>query len=310
MGDSRESQRQRRLAFILLLAVVMVWGSTFVLVKDALQDASPLLFNLLRFALAALVLLVVGARELRRLSWPNLRGGMLAGGLLAAGYELQTMGLARTSAVHSAFITGMVVVFVPLLSFLPRLRATGHGRPGWQALLGAVTAFLGLFLLTTPPGIPVGAVLNTIGVGDLLTLLGALAFAGHLLSLARLSHLPVSLLAPLQITFCAAVMLLCLPLSGPLALHWTPRLAIALALTSLLATAGAFWVQTWAQQHLLATSTAVVVTLEPVFALGFSMLFRGERLDLRAAGGAGLILLGIVVTELFSTTTVASFEPA
>ena len=305
-----ESRPQRRLAFTLLLAVVMVWGSTFVLVKDALQDASPLLFNLFRFALAAVVLLAFGSRELRKLSWASVRGGMLAGSMLAAGYELQTAGLARTSAVHSAFITGLVVVFVPLLSFAPGLRAVGHGRPGWHAILGATLAFLGLFLLTTPAGVPLVSVLSTICMGDLLTLVAALAFAGHLLSLSRLAHLPAGQLAPLQISFCAVFMLLCLPLSGRLTLHSTSRLVVALAITSMLATAGAFWVQTWAQQHLPATTTALVVTLEPVFALTFSMLFRGERIELRAAEGAALILAGIAITELLSPTTPTTFEAA
>lgn len=280
------------------------------LVKDALQDASPLLFNLLRFLLAAAVLLAVSYRGLNRLSRASVRGSMLAGGLLAAGYELQTAGLARTSAVHSAFITGLVVVFVPLLSFAPAIRASGQNRPGWQSLVGAGLAFLGLFLLTTPAGVPMASASGALRSGDLLTLGCALAFAGHLLSLSRLSHLPASQLAPLQIAFCALAMVLCLPLGGPLTLHWTPRLVLALATTSLLATAGAFWVQTWAQQHLPATSTALVVTLEPVFALIVSMLFRGERLNLRAAAGAGLILLGIMVTELSSPTTPTTFEPA
>ena len=85
---------------------------------------------------------------------------------------------------------------------------------------------------------------------------------------------------------------------------------LALAITSMLATAGAFWVQTWAQRHLPAMTTAMVVTMEPVFALVFSMLFFGERLNMRAGAGAVLILLGIALTELLSPTTPASFEPA
>ena len=309
---------RRKLAFVLLLSVVLVWGCTFALVKDALQDASPLLFNLLRFTLAAVVLLAVSWRGLRRITRPSLLGGMVAGTLLAAGYELQTAGLARTSAVHSALLTGLVVLFVPLLSLLPGVRARDHVRPGWQVLLGAVMAFAGLFLLTTPGGVTLasfaGSLLESqwgpVGVGDLLTLGGALAFAGHLMSLSRMATLPARQLAPLQIACCAVVMLLCLPLDGPVALHMTSRLMVALAITSLLATAGAFWVQTWAQQHLSATTTALIVTMEPVFALAFSMLFFGERLSLRAAAGAGLILAGIAATELLSPTTPVSFEAA
>ncbi len=304
-----EARRPRRgLAFGLLLGVVMVWGCTFALVKGAIADASPLLFNLVRFTLAAAVLVAVGWKRLRGVSGASLRGGVVAGSLLAAGYELQTAGLARTTAVHSAFITGLVVVFVPLLSLVPQLRAPGQARPRGRSLAGAAAAFVGLFLITTPGGVTMDSLAGSVGVGDLLTLGCALAFAGHLLSLSRLAALPAAELVPLQIVACAVVMLVCLPLGGPVTLHATPRLAVALAITSLLATAGAFWVQTWAQQHLPATTTAMILTMEPVFALAFAMLFFGERLGLRSSAGAGLILTGIAVTELLSPTTPASFE--
>ena len=301
---------RRRLAFVLLLGVVMVWGCTFALVKRAIEDASPLLFNLIRFALAAVVLVCMSWRSVRRVSRASVRGGVVAGSLLAAGYELQTAGLARTTAIRSAFITGLVVVFVPLLCFVPRLRGPGQARPGWQALVGAGAAFAGLFLITTPAGVTAGSLVGSIGVGDVLTLGCALAFAGHLLALSRLATLPAAELVPLQIAVCTVVMAGCLPLGGAVTLQVTPRLVVALLITSLLATAGAFWVQTWAQQHLPATTTALVLTMEPVFALMFSMLFLGERLSLRAGAGAGLILGGIAVTELLLPTTPVSFEPS
>ena len=301
---------QRRLAFALLLGVVMVWGSTFVLVKAALADASPLLFNLLRFALAAILLLLLNWKNLLGLPRRTLLGGAVAGILLAAGYELQTAGLARTSAIHSAFLTGLVVVFVPLLSFFPALRAPAATRPGLSSLVGAGSAFAGLFLLTTPAGASLQSFVSGVSVGDLLSLGCALAFAAHLLSLSRLAHLPAKQLAPLQIALCALVMLVCLPLGGQPALHGTPRLAIALTLTALLATAAAFFIQTWAQQHLPATTTALVFTLEPVFALVFSMIFLGERLSARASAGAALILCGITLSELLSSTKPLPFEAA
>ena len=303
-------QAQRRWAFALLLGVVMVWGCTFALVKGALQDASPLLFNLIRFTLAALLLVFVGWKSVRGASRASLRGGMLAGTLLAAGYELQTAGLARTTAIHSAFVTGLVVVFVPLLCFVPQLRVPGQGRPGWQSLAGAALAFFGLFLITTPEGIAIGSLAGSVSVGDLLTLGCALAFAGHLLSLSHLRGLPAAELVPLQLISCAAVMGMCLPLGGSVTLHVTPRLMTAFLITALLGTAGAFWVQTWAQQRLAATTAAMILTMEPVFALLFSMLFLRERLGLRSSEGAALILAGIAVTELLSPTTPVSFEPS
>ena len=135
------------LAHLLLLGVVAVWGATFVLIKDALNDASPLLFNLLRMTLAAIALALINRRHLRSVTRPTLIAGAVVGLFLAAGYQFQTAGLARTTAAKSAFITGLVVVFVPLLTAIPVLRPAGTHAPRWTASLGALLAFAGLLLL-------------------------------------------------------------------------------------------------------------------------------------------------------------------
>jgi drug/metabolite transporter (DMT)-like permease len=158
------------LAHLLLLAVVFVWGATFVLVKDALADASPLLFNLLRMTLAAIALVIVNHRQLRHITRRTLISGAVVGLFLAAGYQFQTAGLALTTPAKSAFITGLVVVFVPLFTVFPALRPAGTHAPRWTAALGALFAFAGLVLLTTPAGTPFRELFRTIGLGDLLTL--------------------------------------------------------------------------------------------------------------------------------------------
>jgi drug/metabolite transporter (DMT)-like permease len=287
------------LAHILLVATVLVWGATFVLVKDALQDATPLLFNLMRMSLAFVVLAAVNHRHLRGLSRRALLSGAVVGALLAAGYQFQTSGLARTSPANSAFITGLVVVFVPLFTFIPRLRPARTHAPRWTAVAGALLAFSGLLLLTTPRGTAWGDLFTSIGLGDLLTLVCAVAFAGHLLALAHTSpELPAAQLATLQIGFAALFMLLTLPLGEHPHAVFTPRLMLALGVTSVLATAAAFTIQSWAQKHLPPTHTAVILSLEPVFAWLTALLFFDERLGTRALAGAGLILAGIALTEL------------
>ena len=299
------------LAHLLLLGVVAVWGATFALVKDSLTDASPLLFNLLRMTLAALALAIVNRRHLRHITRPTLAAGAIVGFFLATGYQFQTAGLARTTAAKSAFITGLVVVFVPLLTAIPGIRPANAHAPGWPALLGAMLAFAGLLFLTTPPGTTASNIFTSIGLGDLLTLLCALAFAGHLLSLAHTStRIPIPQLSTLQIAFAALVMLVTLPLGRPLYLHLTPRLILALAITSLLATAAAFTIQSWAQQHLPPTHTALLLTLEPVFAWLISFLFLHERLSHRSLAGAALILTGILLTELLPTPSPTPTHPS
>jgi len=288
----------------------MLWGVTFAVIKDALHDASPLLFNLLRMTLAAIALVIVNHRHLRNITREAVVAGAIVGLFLAAGYQFQTSGLARTTAAKSAFITGLVVIFVPLLTALPGLRPASAPPPGVATILGALLAFSGLLLLTTPAGTSWSTLLTSIGLGDVLTLICAFAFAGHLLALAHTSpKVPIPQLATLQISFAALIMAITLPLGGSIYLSMTPRLIIALAVTGLLATAAAFTIQSWAQQHLPPTHTALLLTLEPVFAWLTSFLFFGERLGSRSVTGAVLILGGILLIELFSSTQPISEHP-
>jgi drug/metabolite transporter (DMT)-like permease len=288
-------------AHLLLIAAVLVWGVTFPLVKSALTSITPLLFNLLRMAIASAVLLALNATNLRRLTRPQLRLGALAGFFLAAGYQFQTSGLARTTPSKSAFITGLVVVFVPLLSAIPGIAPANTPKPGPAAFAGALLAFFGLILLTTPPGAS-PSLLSGFGLGEILTLLCALAFAGHLLTLARAApRLTAGQLATLQVGFCTLFMLLTLPAAGRPHAIFTPTVLLALAVTSLLATAAAFTIQSYAQQHIPASHTALIVTLEPVFAWLTSLLFFHDHLGPRALTGAALILAGILLAELAPT---------
>jgi len=288
------------LAHLLLLAVVSIWGATFVLVKDALQDTSPLLFNLLRMALAFVALAIVNHRQLLSIKRQSIISGFMVGLFLAAGYQFQTTGLAHTTAAKSALITGLVVVFVPLFTIFPALRPSGTPHPRWTSALGAIFAFSGLLLLTTPAGTSWQNLFRTIGLGDILTLFCAVAFAAHLLSLAHVSKgIPTAQLATVQIGSAALLMAITLPLGGRPHLTFTPRLITALAVTSLLATAAAFTIQSWAQQYLPPTHTAILLSLEPVFACITSFLVLHEHLGPRSLFGAALILIGIVTIEIF-----------
>jgi len=289
-------------AHILLIAVVAIWGSTFVIVKSALADVSPLLFNFIRMTLAFLCLALFYRGHFGRMNRRSLLAGAIVGACLAMGYQFQTAGLRLTTPSKSAFITGMVVVLVPLLSAIPALRPRGAHTPQWNAWLGALVAFTGIVLLTTPAGSLLD--FRSIGLGDLLTLGCALGFSLHVLALARLSpRVPFEQLAVLQVGFCAAFMAISLPLlehpwMRPSLLHPSARVVVALLVTAVLATATAFTVQSWAQKYLPATHTALILALEPVFAWLTSFLFYGERLGRRGASGALLILAGIALTEL------------
>jgi drug/metabolite transporter (DMT)-like permease len=311
-------------AYLLMLFVVAVWGSTFVLVKGALADATPAAFNLVRMTLAFAVLGVAYHRYWRAIRGWQVAAGALVGLCLAVGYQFQTTGLALTTPSKSAFITGLLVVLVPLFSIIPGLRPPGARPPRWNAFLGAAMAFTGIVLLTAPAATQASAPASLLGhaarllpdmtsinLGDLLTLGCAIGFAFHCLALSHFSpRIAFQPLALLQVGFCALFMALSLPLIEHPHIAWTARLAVALAIVAVLATAAAFSIQSWAQSVLPATHMALLLTLEPVFAWITSFLVMGERLGLRPASGALMILAGIALTELMPQPHVATAHEA
>lgn len=286
-------------AHLLLLGVVMLWGAMFVVVKDALRDITPLLFNLLRMTLAFLCLAIVYRKHWPRLKPRDWASGAVVGFFLAMGFQFQTIGLTLTSPTKSAFITGLVVVMVPLLCAIPGLRPAAAHRPRWNSLLGAAMAFAGLVLLTTPAHTQWSKLLSSLNLGDILTFGCAVGFAFHVLAIAHTSRrVDFAALAMLQIGFCAVAMAVTLPLFEHPHLVPTLRLGVAIAVAALLATALAFSIQTYAQQHLPPTHTALLIALEPVFAWLTAWLVLHETMGARGGAGAALVLGGILVTEL------------
>jgi len=292
-------------AYTLMVLVVAVWGSTFVLIKGALAHATPAAFNLIRMTLAFAVMAVGYHRYWRGIRRWQVLSGALVGICLATGYQFQTLGLARTTPSKSAFITGLMVVLVPLLSAIPRLRPPGGHAPRWNAFAGVVLAFAGIILLTAPAGASASGLtgflpdLGSINAGDVLTFGCAVAFAFHCIALGHTSpRIGFQTLALLQVGFCALFMAVSMPFIERPRVDWTPGLMGALAIAAVLATAAAFSIQSWAQSVLPSTHTALILTLEPVFAWITSFLVTGERLGLIPACGAVLILAGIAITEL------------
>lgn len=290
-------------AYLLMLLVVAIWGSTFVVVKAALADAPPAVFNLIRMTLAFLLLSCVYRKHFKELHRWQIGAGALVGLCLAVGYQFQTAGLARTTPSKSAFITGLLVVLVPFLSLIPGVRPPHTHLPRWNAFVGVGLAFAGILLLTAPStqsGLS-GLLpdLSSINLGDVLTLGCALGFAFHTIALSHFSpRIDFRPLALLQVGFSALFMAASLPFLGPVRFHSTPRLWIALGIAAVLSTALGFSVQSWVQSVLPSTHTALLLTMEPVFAWITSFLLTGERLGMLPTLGALLILAGIALTEL------------
>jgi drug/metabolite transporter (DMT)-like permease len=268
------------LIFVLLLvAVTAVWGWTFVLVKDAITHYPTLPFLQLRFILAFLVMVALVHRLPAR---KELRVGVAAGAVLAAGYLTQTVGLTMTSPGNSGLITGLFVVFTPLIDriFGVRLR--------WWTLIAVATALIGTFLLV---GGPAG-----VGLGDILTVACALMFALHIVLLSHWS--PGLRSAPLAMVQMGTSALIFTG-GGSWSLRFPSQdVWIAIVITGVFASALAFYIQTWAQQHLSASRTALILTTEPAWALAAAVILAGQRFGPLQAAGAALVLAAIVGHEV------------
>ena len=292
-------------ADLALASCALVWGATFVLVKNALADSSVFGFLAVRFILAAIVMAAIFWRSLARANAADIRAGVFLGIIMFGGYAFQTLGLLTTTPSKAAFITGSSVVLVPIF----------HGifwksKIGWTVWIGALAALGGLYFLTVPSD-----GLGRLNQGDLLVGCCAVVFALHIVCVGHFSpkH-SVGALTFYQIATTAMLSMMAVPVASITHLetarfHASEPVLIAIVMTAIFATAFAFSIQIWAQQHTSPSHVAILFSLEPVFAGVTSYIWLGERLSGKAFGGALLILAGILVAEMKGAAPVAAESP-
>ena len=274
------------LATMGLLVTAAVWGSTFVLIKDVVGRMPVADFLAVRFIVAAVAMFALFHRQVARLERRQLWRGVMLGALYGLGQLLQTWGLALISPSVSGFVTGMYVVFTPILAtLLLRQRMSG------SVWLAVGMATLGLALLT----------LNgfSVDLGVWLTLISALLYGLHIVGLGHWSRADEAFgLSAVQMAVIALVCLLATAGHGGPTLPPDRSAWIAVLYMALVAGAGAMLMQTWAQAHLPATRAAIVMTTEPVFAATFAVMFGSDVLTWRMLCGGGLVLVAMYLVEL------------
>lgn len=281
------ADRRAYLADLGLVGVTVIWGSTFIIVKDALGGIGPFEFVFLRFAIGFLALLALFHRRLRAFGPAEWRAGVVIGLFLFLGYAFQTVGLQLTTASKAGFITGLSVLIVPLLALIFLRHGISLG-----VLVGLALAPIGLWLLSFDGQ-------ASFGTGDLLVLACAVAFAAHITSISayapKYDPLGLSIVQVGVVALLAglAAALVERPLVVP-----APAAMFGAAYTGLLATAVVLGVQNSIQRFTTPTHTALIFSLEPVFAAFFAYLVAGETLGPRGLLGGALILAGMVVAEL------------
>lgn len=281
---------RRLLLTAALVGVAAVWGSTFVMVRDAVAHYPVFSFLTWRFAIATVAFAVIFPKTFSRLDRRTVTTGVVAGVLLTAGYVFQTFGLApgMTSPGRAAFITGMFVVITPFM------QATVLRRmPRWTAWVGIACAVTGLWLMS---GVGIGGAWN---LGDTLVLLCAVVYSGHIIVLGSLGRGHDTL--PLTFVQLATVTAVCALLAvgtEHAAIPATGGLWIALIVTGVFASAIAFAVQTHAQKHLSPTRTALILICEPAFGGLYAWIFTHEGIGVTGVVGALLILAGMAASDV------------
>ncbi len=259
---------------------------SFVIVKKALSDSTPLAFLSIRFALATVVLTpLVNFRT----PWSRgeLRGGLLLTVLLASGFACQAVGLQYTTPARSAFIVALSSVLAPIVALL----ALRH-RIGWMVLTAVLIAGVGIYFLTAPDA-------GGLNRGDLWTLITAVVFGGHIVAVAELSkRYDARRLVWLQLVGTTVGVSVAMGLLERVRVSWSPGLIAALVFTGVIATALALVLQMRAQRHMSSARASLLLCLEPVFAALTSWLYWGEELSLTQALGAALIFAGMVLAVL------------
>lgn len=282
------SLKKKLLAAGAILAVTAIWGSSFVVMKTALDLISPLWFLAIRFLLAGTLLLLWQGRRVMALGKEGLHAALLVGIPLALGYALQTIGLMRTTASNTALLTGIYVVFVPLIAWIFTRKLNKY------QLIVAFFTIGGLCLLTLNEQLQIRS-------GDIWVVVSAICFAVHFLVLDKYSKLyPSPLLTAMQISVAAVLLLISAVLLEPLpgAANFVPQVLATLVYTAIFATVLAFMAQTAAQRILPPATAAVLFTAESLFGAIFGVWLLGDSFIPRQIVGGAVMLLCMVVSVL------------
>ena len=270
-----------------LLSITIIWGSTFVLTKIILEDASPFVYVALRFFIASFIFAALFFRRLRTISKDGVAKGLVLGVLLFFGFMLQTIGMKYTTASKSAFITGLMVVFTPIFQLIIERKAPKIGN-----IIGVVLVASGLFLLTSPKG-------SELNIGDALTLMCAVLFSIYTVYLGVYGkdHDPAHLTF-VQFALTAILAVIAIPLLETAHLNLTFSFLVTLTYLAVMPTVVALYVMAKYQKYTTPTRSAIIYSMEPPIAAVFAFFIIGEHIGMIGVVGGIMILSGLIVSEL------------
>jgi drug/metabolite transporter (DMT)-like permease len=290
---STSHDRKMKIAPWALLAVAASWGMAFVVMKDPIEKQSVNSFLFTRFAVAVLAMLALQPKVLKKLNREIVTKGFIAGIFLGSGYIFQTLGLKIAGAAITGFVTGLYVVATPLIAWIVlRHRINGYT---WACV---ALATIGLALLSLHGW--------SVGYGEFLVLISAIAFGAHIVTLGHWSNgLDSYAMTIIQLATCA-LMTGAISFSQGYSAPVNTSGWLVVFYTAVMCTAIAFVVQTWSQAHMSPTKVAVILTMEVVFAAIFAVIFGGETLTLQALLGGVLVVIAMFAIVIKGEESVES----
>ncbi|MGE0102122.1 MAG: DMT family transporter [Blastocatellales bacterium] len=286
-----------------LIMLALMWGTSHVITKDILSTHSPAFYTTARFGIAAVCFALLFSRHLLRSGRREVVQGIILGLCSFGGIAFYVAGLSITQASKAGFITGLYLVFTPLLAYL-----IFRTRPTRDHLTGLAIAIFGFILLSFP------GVGESVNWGDLLVLLAAVGWASHIAATSAFARQSdVRVLAAVQVITVALLAGAVLILLRSIGYDRSPnpvdlRFGVQIGYMAIMVTFVAALVQTWAQGKVSSTHAAILYALEPVTAAFFAYLALGERLGLIKGIGAALIIAGVMVSRLRLATRISGSD--
>lgn len=273
---------------LLLLLAALIWGSSFIVMKSAVDFLTPAVLLFLRFSLAAILLSLLFIKKIKTLNFQQIKGGLITGSCLFGAYYVQTWGLNYTTPGKNAFLTAVYCAIVPFLVWL-----FYHKRPDIYNFIAAFICILGIGCVSLDGNL-------TMNIGDFLTLCGGLLYAGHILLIKKFSEgIDGGVFTSLQFIG-GAIVALILALTTEnigIILNIQPSIYLQILYLVVFATALTMFCQTTGQKYTSECNASLILSLESVFGVAFSIAFYGEVLTFKILLGFILIFVAIIISE-------------
>ncbi len=269
-----------------LFATTLIWGSSFVILKETLEVIPTLYILAVRFMLAAVIMLLFGLKSIKKLDWGYIKGGVVMGVFMVIAYIFQTFGLANTTPGKNAFLTTTYCIIVPFLYWIVSKR-----KPTRYNIVAAVICLAGVGFVSLDAEL-------SINLGDILTICCGLFFAMHIIATNHyIKGRSVILLTMVQFATAGILSAALALITTPVPTQITGGAAWSMAYLTLMCTAACYFLQTFGQKYTLPSATALIMTLESVFGALISVILGYESLNLNIILGFVLIFVSVVISE-------------